>query len=305
MSSIASGTTTTTGLVYTSDTTGNLVLQTNGTTTAVTIDTSQNVGVGVTTETWSLGKAIEVGSNGNSLWGAGSGNVLLGSNFYYNSGYKYAASSVNASYYQQYQGSHFWNVATSGTAGSTITFTQAMTLSNTGILNVTGTSSGSVQCDTVTSGGNSEFQLRRANVARWFFWNEASTNRLNITPASFASGVSLTDTGTSWAAYSDRRIKSNIVDLDLGLSTVLAIKPRRYTFTANSTEDIGFIAQELKEALPEAVVGQEIEFDEADTDREKSAKLLSVTRDTLIPVLVKAIQELSAKVTALEAKVGA
>jgi len=86
---------------------------------------------------------------------------------------------------------------------------------------------------------------------------------------------------------------------------VLAIKPRRYTFTANSTEDIGFIAQELKEALPEAVVGQEIEFDEADTDREKSAKLLSVTRDTLIPVLVKAIQELSAKVTALEAKVGA
>ena len=49
MSSIASGTTTTTGLVYTSDTTGNLVLQTNGTTTAVTIDTSQNVLIGTTT----------------------------------------------------------------------------------------------------------------------------------------------------------------------------------------------------------------------------------------------------------------
>jgi len=48
MSSIAAGTTSGTALVSTGDTTGNLVLQTNGSTTAVTIDTSQNVGVGGT-----------------------------------------------------------------------------------------------------------------------------------------------------------------------------------------------------------------------------------------------------------------
>jgi hypothetical protein len=48
MSSISAGTTSGTALVSTGDTTGNLVLQTNGTTTAVTIDTSQNVGVGGT-----------------------------------------------------------------------------------------------------------------------------------------------------------------------------------------------------------------------------------------------------------------
>jgi hypothetical protein len=45
MSTIAAGTTLTTGLVATSDTTGQLVLQTNGTTTAVTIDSSQNMAV--------------------------------------------------------------------------------------------------------------------------------------------------------------------------------------------------------------------------------------------------------------------
>jgi hypothetical protein len=45
MSSIAAGTTLTTALVSTGDTTGELVLKTNGTTTAVTIDTSQNVAV--------------------------------------------------------------------------------------------------------------------------------------------------------------------------------------------------------------------------------------------------------------------
>ena len=48
MSSISAGTTSGTALVSTGDTTGNLVLRTNGTTTAVTIDTSQNVGIGGT-----------------------------------------------------------------------------------------------------------------------------------------------------------------------------------------------------------------------------------------------------------------
>lgn len=45
MSTISAGTTVTTSLVNTGDTTGQLVFQTNGTTTAVTIDTSQNMAV--------------------------------------------------------------------------------------------------------------------------------------------------------------------------------------------------------------------------------------------------------------------
>lgn len=49
MSTIAAGTATGTALVSTGDTTGQLVFQTNGTTTAVTIDTSQRMGVGTAT----------------------------------------------------------------------------------------------------------------------------------------------------------------------------------------------------------------------------------------------------------------
>ena len=52
-STISAGTTTTTALVYSADTSGVLQLQTNGGTTAVTIDTNQNVGVGVTPSAWS------------------------------------------------------------------------------------------------------------------------------------------------------------------------------------------------------------------------------------------------------------
>lgn len=56
MSTIAAGTTSTTALTNTGDTTGNLVFQTNGTTTAMTIDTSQRVGIG----TSSPAEALEI-----------------------------------------------------------------------------------------------------------------------------------------------------------------------------------------------------------------------------------------------------
>ena len=46
MSIISAGTSNTTSIVYTGDTTGNLVFQSNGTTEAMRIDTNQNVGIG-------------------------------------------------------------------------------------------------------------------------------------------------------------------------------------------------------------------------------------------------------------------
>lgn len=48
-STISAGTTAGTAIAIAGDTTGNLAFQTNGTTTAMTIDTSQNVGIGTTT----------------------------------------------------------------------------------------------------------------------------------------------------------------------------------------------------------------------------------------------------------------
>jgi len=56
--------------------------------------------------------------------------------------------------------------------------------------------------------------------------------------------------------------------------------------------------------LPEAVIGEEIPFDDADTPQDRSTKTMGITQDTIIPVLVKAIQELNAKVTALELQLG-
>jgi hypothetical protein len=110
---------------------GAVTMVTNGN-TAVTIDTSQNVGVGVTPSAWrAVSKATQIGYAGSLVASTATNNVYLGSNWYINS--TPADTYINngyASLYQQQNGIHYWYNAPSGTAGGTITFTQAMTLNN-------------------------------------------------------------------------------------------------------------------------------------------------------------------------------
>jgi hypothetical protein len=110
------------------------------------------------------------------------------------------------------------------------------------------------------------------------------------------------NTFTAWSFGSDRRIKYDIEDVKYGLKTVLDLKPRQYKFKDGDDFSIGFIAQELKEVVPEAVSGEEIAFDDADTPQERAKKTMGVSKDTLIPVLVKAIQEQQAIITDLKAR---
>jgi len=60
MSTISAGTSNTTSLVYTGDTTGNLAFQINGTTEAMRITTGGNVGIGTTTPNFSLGGGLQI-----------------------------------------------------------------------------------------------------------------------------------------------------------------------------------------------------------------------------------------------------
>ena len=125
---------TSSGVIVTSDTSGALALQTANT-TAVTIDTSQNVGIGVTPSAWSNYKAIQMGSGvGLASYTAGAIILNLGTNQYYNgTNYVYVNTDFAASY-QQTSGIHKWWTAPSGTAGNAITLTQALTLNANGAL---------------------------------------------------------------------------------------------------------------------------------------------------------------------------
>jgi hypothetical protein len=98
------------------------------------LDTSGNLGLGVTPSAWSL-------SGGNSLTikgltiGAQSNQGFITNNGYFNgANWIYTTSSIAAQYYQDNAGKHQWLTAPSGTAGNTISFTQAMTLDASGNL---------------------------------------------------------------------------------------------------------------------------------------------------------------------------
>ena len=116
-------------------------------------------------------------------------------------------------------------------------------------------------------------------------------------------------TNATISAISDQRLKENITDLDIGLDAIMALKPRKFDWKEGKGKDIkgdrGFIAQEFEQVFPDLI-------DEwLDPAPEGEEPYKSVRQD-LIPVLVKAIQELSAKVDAqaaeivdLKAKLGA
>ena len=119
------------GLVQTADTSGVLALQTAGT-TAVTVDASQNVGIGVTPSSWSLsgGKALEL--SGGSLDSYSTTYLQLAQNAYYNGTNWIYKNTAGATLYQQGASSHVWQYAASGTAGNTVTFTTGMTIDSSG-----------------------------------------------------------------------------------------------------------------------------------------------------------------------------
>jgi hypothetical protein len=124
---------------------------------------------------------------------------------------------------------------------------------------------------------------------------------------------------TSWSTVSDERYKKDITDATAGLSFINDLTPRTFkyrnlgelpdTFSAykegstdvfkNSRTNHGFIAQEVKTAIdahPEIKDGFNMWDDREDGSQE-------VAEAALIPVLVKALQELSAKNDALEARI--
>ncbi len=121
----------------------------DGSATRMTLDSSGNLGLGVTPGTWTLS-----GSSAMQIKNAGWMGYLNNSYFTANASnaagaWKYIASAA-ATLYEQNGGTHAWSYAASGTAGNTITFTQAMTLDASGNLSVSGGSTNT----TFTNAGN-------------------------------------------------------------------------------------------------------------------------------------------------------
>jgi len=117
----------------------------------------------------------------------------------------------------------------------------------------------------------------------------SGTNRLLI-----SSNGNVKNVNNSYGAISDERLKENIVDATPKLNDLMKVKIRNYNFIGQEDKQIGVIAQEIENVFPSLVE------DTKDPESEETTK--SVKYSILVPIMLKAIQELKSEIEELKSK---
>jgi hypothetical protein len=150
--------------------------------------------------------------------------------------------------------------------------------------------------------GNSSLTLGDSlATARWrlttgshhlsFYQNDGS--------GTYVSRAYVTNSTGAYVAVSDERAKKLILDSTYGIEQLKQLRPVAYLMKdqdeSTARRNLGFIAQEVKDVIPEAVI----------TPEDPEEQFYGLEHTALIPVLTKALQEAVAKIETLEAKVAA
>jgi hypothetical protein len=264
------------------------------------IDSSGNVGIGVTPSAWLAAvKALDIGSQAMGIFSGG----ITHNAYFDNTDGRWEYKGNGAATYWNIQGGiHQWYVAASGIANNPITTfsSAAMTLDASGILMVGTTNS--VIWNTTNTGcvvGGNAFQASRSDDVSLLLNRLGSNGKIALfaRQGGEVGDISVTTTGTTFNSTSDYRLKEAVAPLSGGLARVNALKPSIYNWKSNGSTGEGFLAHELAEVVPAAVTGEKDAVNE-----DGSIKAQSIDMSRVVPILVAAIQELTARVQTLEAK---
>jgi hypothetical protein len=124
-----------------------------------------------------------------------------------------------------------------------------------------------------------------------FFYNAAS---------SYVGYIYSNSSSTSYITSSDYRLKESIAPMTGALDKVAQLKPCTYTWKADGSDGQGFIAHELAEVVPDAVVGEKDAVNE-----DGSIKPQGIDTSFLVATLTAAIQEQQAIITDLKSRIEA
>jgi len=203
------------------------------TTESMRIDSSGNLGLGVTPSANDYTGAAQFKWVGHSITPRSVDNFAMSMNAYHSGGgWKYG-NTASASLYVQAGGQHLWSTAPSGTAGNAITFTQAMSLDASGNLMV-GTTTPTANCKlTVTGAGISIAGGRGSTFALaypdWSIYNTSSGNALAFDNGTEraridSSGNLLVGTTTQPSGVSSSRlgVSCSVADYAVGINNTNA-----------------------------------------------------------------------------------
>ena len=223
----------------------NLVLQSNNAVTAVTIDTAQNVGVGVTPSATTTGaKSFEIGKVGSGLISFSQTQFGLASNYAYVGTADTFAGTGYASIFQNINGVWRWYTSTaSGTSGNPATLTNTMTLDVSGNLlvgtNGVGANVGNgIAIRPAISGNVGDIDIGHSSGA-------ASGSGYMQYAYNGAIIGNITQNGTTGVLYnvtSDYRLKNNPVPVTGAKDFVMSLQPKTWDWWDGSGKGVGFIA---------------------------------------------------------------
>jgi hypothetical protein len=154
-------------------------------------------------------------------------------------------------------------------------------------------------------------QAANAAIMLSITWNKTSQYGIVLTPFASDSGtqamlfknvastdvgsISTTATATAFNTSSDRRLKRDIQDLATALETIVRLRPVQFRWHADGSPGVGFIADELQQHIPDAVTGEP-----GAVNTDGSARIQGADYAKLVPWLTASVQELAARVAALE-----
>jgi len=280
------------GLAMAGDTSGQLELKTNNGTTAMTIDTAQNVGIGGTPRDVSGYVSLALNDT--------TGGLLD----FYATGTRVGTVSGNSS-----------NMSLSTITAVPMVFStntnEAMRIDASGYVSIGTTSAaGKLTVNQTDAGSRTISASSPASYAATMFRSDsvtaAGTGWYHLYGSSSSSTVNnvfiygngnIQNANNSYGAISDIKLKENIVDATPKLDKLLQVKVRNYNLKGEYEQhkQIGVIAQELETVFPSLI---EETQDRGENDELLETTTKSVKYSVFVPMLIKALQELNAKVDA-------
>ena len=274
---ISAGLTSGTSLNLSGDTSGVLQLASNGSTTAVTIDTSQNVGIGTSSPTVKL-DVVGAGnlSSRARFTKTGEGILQLGANR---------------------------DTSTCPYIGSENNYPLAFITNDTERMRID--SSGNVGIN-YNPAGDGRFVVQAAGASqpmiRLYDSNSGSGSQVQISfrrNSVDVGNIACTNAATAYVTSSDYRLKENIAPMTGALAKIALLNPVTYDWKIGGSSQ-GFIAHELAKVCPDAVSGEK---DAVNADG--TIKPQGIDTSFLVATLTAAIQELKAELDATKAEVQA
>ena len=250
----------------------------NGTSSAerMRINSSGNVGIGTSSP------AYKLDVNGSSIFRTWS-SMAAGIPFAWNSvSGLYVATGYSAAINTEIaDGAMTFFTAPSGTAGASATFSERMRITSAGIVCIANTAGLGGTLSVANTSGNSGIAVKDAqgNGSLMKFINSSGSEIGSITTNGFT---------TAYNVSSDYRLKQDLKDYS-GLDLINEIKTYDYEWKANNSRMYGVLAHELQEVIPYAVAGEK-----------DGENMQGVDYSKIVPILVKAIQELKAELDELK-----